>query len=358
MNQPPTSSLVLSGGSVLTGRDLEERRVNLVITDGVITAIDEPGAPENPDARTIDVSGLTLVPGFIDAHVHIGFYEPSDVLMGGVTTVRDLAWPPDRIFPLVEASRRAGFEGPEILAAGPMLTAARGYPTRAGWAPPGTGLELADVAEAQDAVDELADRGVNIIKVALNAAAGPTLPPEILDAIVERAHARGLKVTGHVTGLTELDKALDAGVDELAHMLKGAERIPDETLERMASQDMAVVPTLAPLEGLELEVALDNLRRFIAAGGRVVYGTDLGDAGPRPGIDPLEVQRMATAGMTPREIVASATTRSAGWLGLNDRGVIAVGMRGDVVGLPGASSAESLSDVRLVVRQGAVVTAP
>ena len=358
MNEAPTTPLVLEGGSVLVGNDLEEREATVVIRDGVISAIQEPGAPGDPDARTIDVSGLTLVPGFIDAHVHIGFYEPEEVLLGGVTTVRDLAWPPDRIFPLVEDSRRAGFGGPQIFAAGPMLTVPGGYPTRAGWAPPGTGLEVTGAVEARAAVDELASSGVAVIKVALNAAAGPTLPLDVLTAIVERAHSKGLKVTGHVTGLAELDKALDAGVDELAHMLKGLDPISEATLKRMVSQEMAVVPTLAPLDGLELEIAIDNLHRFIAAGGRVVYGTDLGDAGPRPGIDPLEVQRMAAGGMTPRDIIFSATVGSAGWLEMEDRGVITTGMRGDIVGLADASSAESLSDVRLVVREGAVVRAP
>ena len=353
------TTLVLEGATVLAGSELEARRITIVIEDGLIRSL----APEGADVdvaggRLLDASGLTLMPGFIDAHVHIGFYDPHDVLSGGVTTVRDLAWPPERIFPLAEASRQPGFDGPEILTAGPMLTAPGGYPLNAGWAPPGTGRAVRDADEGAAAVDELAEAGVNVIKVALNAAAGPTLPPDVLDAIVRRAHDHGLKTTGHVTGLGELHKALDAGLDELAHMLKGVQRIPDDVMERMVAKNMAVVPTLAPLDGLELEIAIENLTRFVAAGGRVVYGTDLGDLGPKPGIDPLETERMGRAGMTVHDIIRAATTLSADWLGLGDRGVIAEGMRADIIGVAGELSIETLPEPALVIRGGEVVPAP
>ena len=358
---PDTSptTLVLEGATVLAGSELEARRLTIVIEDGLIRSLEPEGADiDVAGGRILDVSGLTIMPGFIDAHVHIGFYEPHDVLFGGVTTVRDLAWPPERIFPLAEASQQEDFDGPEILTAGPMLTAPGGYPLDAGWAPPGTGRVVESADEGAAAVDDLAEAGVNVIKVALNEAAGPTLPPDVLGAIVQRAHSHGLKTTGHVTGLGELRKALDAGLDELAHMLKGVERIPDDVMERMVAQNMAVVPTLAPLDGDELEIAIENLTRFVAAGGRVVYGTDLGDFGPKPGIDPLETERMGRAGMTVHDIIRSATTLSAEWLGLDDRGVIAEGMRADIIGFPGGLSIETLAKPALVVRRGAVVPAP
>src|SRR2546426_904373 len=73
----------------------------------------------------------TLLPGFIDCHVHLGFFQPRAVLRGGVTTVRDLGWPLDVALD----------GGPDVLRAVQILTAPGGYPLRAGWAPKGTARE-------------------------------------------------------------------------------------------------------------------------------------------------------------------------------------------------------------------------
>lgn len=354
-----TDIIAIRGGTVLAGEGLEPvPGATLVIADGVIQKLGPVADVRVPDgARVIDAEGLTVAPGFIDAHVHIGFADPADVVAGGITTVRDLAWPPDKIFPLVEASNAEGFDGPRIVAAGPMITAPGGYPTRAAWAPEGTGLEITSIEEARRAVADVAARGATVVKIALNPPVGPTLSPEVLSAVVSEAHARDLKVTGHIHGLDELQKAIEAGVDELAHMLMGPDRIPDETIAAMVSADITVVPTLSIRDGVERSTAIDNLRRFVAAGGRVVYGTDLGNEGPRPGIDPTEVEAMAEAGMSARDIVAAATVHAARWLGLSDTGVLAEGMRADVVGLRGDATEEigALTDAALVVAGGRVV---
>ena len=71
-----------------------------------------------------------LMPAVADRHVHIELSDPAAVLRGGVTAVRDLAWPPERIFPLADASEMPSYNGPLIRAAGPMLTGHGGYPTK------------------------------------------------------------------------------------------------------------------------------------------------------------------------------------------------------------------------------------
>jgi imidazolonepropionase-like amidohydrolase len=353
------SALVIEGATVLTGPDLKPRPdASIVVEAGVITSIGSKDEIEVPrDARTLDASGLVLSPGFIDAHVHIFFHSPADVLAGGVTTVRDLAWPPDDIFPVVEESRSTSFDGPQVLAAGPMITAPDGYPTSAGWAPDGTGHPVSTPEEARAAVDEAHSRGAAVIKVALNPPAGPTLSAELLSAVVEAAHDHGLKVTGHVYGLDELAKAIAAGVDELAHMLMSTEEIPDAMLEEMVAADMAIVPTLSIRYESDRALAIDNMRRFIEAGGSVIYGTDLGNAGPGPGIDALETQAMAEAGMEPPDIIRSATVDAARWLDLDDAGVLAPGMRADIVGFAEGALTDvgALSDPQLVVRGGRIV---
>jgi imidazolonepropionase-like amidohydrolase len=328
--------LAIEGGTALVGEDLRALEDAVLVVEGErIAAVGSGNDVPVPDgAEIFDARGMTLTPGFIDAHVHIGFYEPGRVLSGGVTTVRDLGWPQAEIHPLADRSRTAGFDGPEIFAAGPILTAPGGYPTRAAWAPPGTGREVRDGAEARAAVEQVAERGASVIKVSLNPPVGPTLDLLTLTAIVERAHEEGLKVTGHVHGSSELDKALDAGMDELAHMLMGDEVISSHTIERMVTSGMTIVPTLSCRYGHELHTAIDNLARFRGAGGNVVYGTDLGNEGPRPGIDPREVGGMTSAGYSIEDIIRSATVDAAQWLGLTDRGALIPGMLADIVAFP------------------------
>jgi imidazolonepropionase-like amidohydrolase len=344
----------VAGATVLVGPGLEPV-VDAVIglRNDTITAVGPRAQMEVPVGAEIhDASGSTIVPGFIDAHVHIGFYAPRDVLIRGVTSVRDLAWPPEIIFPLARRSATATFTGPQIFPAGPMLTAPGGYPTRAEWAPDGTGAEISSDGDVLEVVRHLSHKKATIIKVALNPDAGPVLDAPILRTIVEEAHVAGLKVTAHASGLAELEKALDCGVDELAHMLMGTDVIPEALMQGMVERRMAVVPTLAIRSGRERRVAVANLERFFQAGGLVVYGTDLGNTGVRPGIDPKEVMLMAKAGMGAAEIVRSATVDSADWLGLKDRGVIAPGKRADLVALDRVDSPGDLTRVGNVWRAG------
>jgi imidazolonepropionase-like amidohydrolase len=238
-----------------------------------------------PAERRIDVDGF-LMPAVVDRHVHIRLADPGAVLLGGVTVVRDLAWPADEIFGLADASELPTFNGPLVRAAGPMLTAPGGYPTADRWAPPGTGLEIRGPEGAAAAVETLADRGAAAIKVSLNAEAGPTPSDTELAAIVDAAHGRELPVTAHVQGRGQAERAVGAGVDEFAHT-PWSEALA-ETLLEAAARSMRIVSTLdihsygeiTP----ELRTACDNLVRFRAAGGRVVYGTDLGNGPIPPGI--------------------------------------------------------------------------
>ena len=345
--------VVIEAGRGLLGRELTAvENVVVVFRDGLIEAAG-PEASIPDDAEVIDARGMTVLPGFIDAHVHIGFFEPAEIAAGGVTTVRDLAWPPASIWPLVEASRRPDWNGPSIVAAGPMLTAPGGYPTRAAWAPSGTGREIRDADDARRAVDEVASQGATIVKIALAPPVGPVLDEATLAVIVDAAHGHGLRVTGHIDGLEELRKALRAGVDELAHMLMSDEHIPDETIAEMVRR-VTVVPTLAIRTGPGREIAIENVRRFVAAGGRVVYGTDLGNEGPIPGIDPTEIGAMTAAGMSPIQVIASATVDSADRLGLDSIGAIAPGLRADLIAVPGnpVEDIAVLSEVEMVWRAG------
>ncbi len=349
MEPKAAQRLAIVGGTALIGRDLEPSSAALVIEGSTIAQI-----TSDTDAPTvIDATGHTVIPGFIDAHVHIAFADPRDVLRRGVTTVRDLAWPRDEIYPLARASLGNDFDGPLILTVGPMVTVEGGYPLTAGWAPPGTGLAVSSPDDARAAVATLASDGVAAIKVALNPPAGKVLDDTTLATIVSAAHDHDLRVTAHIHGLEELSKALAAGVDELAHMLMSPEELTTEVIDRLIQNDVTIVPTLSIFPRGDVEIAVANLGRFVAAGGRVIYGTDLGNAGPQPGIDELEVTRMEAAGMSVVDIVRSATVDAAAYLGLDAKGVIAPGMDADLVMIEGElEGAADLTRVRRVLRGG------
>lgn len=302
------------------------------------------GAPEAEE----DLAGeWFLIPGAIDHHVHIRLSDPRSVLHGGVTFCRDLAWTPEEIFPLVDISQGTDFEGPAIVAAGPMITAVGGYPSKAGWCPPGGWLEVRGAQEAAAAVEKVASQDPAIIKISLNSEVGPVLSDGELVAICEAAHGRDLSVTAHVQGKGETERALGAGVDELAHC-PWTERLSDEVIGGLAKRT-GIVSTL-DIHGYgarttELDVAIDNLRRFAEAGGKVRYGTDLGN-GPIPaGIHAGEAAHLAAAGLSTEAILRAMTLAP-----------LRPGTEGDLVGLRGNPFEDlaALGRVELVVSRGRV----
>ncbi len=324
----------------------------VLVRDGRVAAVGAAAELAVPPGLAVhDGTGCTLLPGFLDTHVHLDFHDPAEVLRGGVTTVRDLGWPAPRLARLRERTARPT-AGPRLLAAGQILTAPGGYPTRAAWAPAGTGREVAGPAAARTAVAELADAGAAVIKVALDQRVGPTLPPATLAAIVVAAAGRGLGVTAHVAGARQVAKALAAGVGELAHWPFTPRRLPDPLVERLAAA-VTVVPTLH-IEPTPARRA--GVRAFVAAGGRVVYGTDLGNQGPPPAVDVDELRLLVEAGLSPAQAVAAGTGLAADHLGLPELGRVRPGARADLLLVAGdpLTDLAALSRVRLVARDGEV----
>jgi imidazolonepropionase-like amidohydrolase len=325
----------------------------VVAAGGVIERVGPAGEVAPPaGAVVVDGAGGTLLPGFVDAHVHLGFYPPAQVLAGGVTTVRDLGWPRERLDALRRRAAAPGAASPRLLAAGQIVTVPGGYPTRAPWAPPGTARPVDGVAEAVRAVAELAEDGAAVIKVALDDRVGPTLPASVLTALVGAARERGLGVTAHVGSAAEAAKALTAGVGELAHWPFDPRPLPDPLVDALA-ESVVAVPTLhidpAPARRA-------GVRRFVARGGRVLYGTDLGNQGPPPAVDVEELRLLVAAGLTPGQAIAAATSLAAAHLGLAGAGRVASGAPADLLLVDGDPLADlaALSRVRLVTRAGEV----
>src|SRR6266536_1814058 len=171
-----------TGGPVLPGGR------TVLVRDGRIAQVGPAGAVAVPSGvRVVDGTGLVVLPGFVDTHVHLDFYPAAEVLRGGVTTVRDLGWPAGRLAVLREEAERSPASSPRLLAAGQIVTAPGGYPSHAAWAPAGTAREVDGPDQAAAAAADLAAAGASVVKVALDARVGPTLPAETLAAAVRAA---------------------------------------------------------------------------------------------------------------------------------------------------------------------------
>lgn len=229
------------------------------------------------DERWIDG---TILPGFCDSHVHLALVEAAELMPGGIARVIDLGWDPDvaRHWPALAESG-----GPGVDIAGAILTSRGGYPGSAGWAPSEAAREIDTALEAESAIGEVRAIGSRVAKIALNSAAGPVWNDDLLEAVVSIAHRSGLPVVAHAEGAGQAARALTAGVDALAHT-PWTEELDDELLRRMADR-MSWISTVdihgCGSRGADFDRAVGNLERFAAAGGRVHYGTDLGN-GPLP----------------------------------------------------------------------------
>ena len=268
-------------------------------------------ARETDPKPDIHLQGAVL-PGFNDAHAHVGLIDAAALKAGGIAAVDDLGWDPEAI-----AARAEAPDLPRIRFAGAFLAAPGGYPSDRSWAPEGSVEFVASADEARAAVDRQLQVGASFIKVTLNAEAGPVLDDVALRAIVGHAHVRGREVIAHTEGVGQAARAFEAGVDRLAHA-PWSERLPDELLAAMAG------PKARTLRGVqswvstldihgwgeftdEFVTARDNLRRFHAYGGTIVYGTDLGN-GPLPlGVNEREVRALISAGISEIGVVRAMT---------------------------------------------------
>nr|MBA3690351.1 hypothetical protein [Actinomycetota bacterium] len=214
--------------------------------------------------------------------------------------------------------------------------------------PSGTGRELRGPQDAEAAVRDLAGRGAAAIKVSLNAEAGPTPGDGELAAIAETAHELDLPVTAHAQGSGQVERALGAGFDELAHT-PWTHRLSDDVVTTAATR-LRIVSTLDICsfgrDTPQIRTALDNLRRFHAAGGTVIYGTDLGNGAIPPGIHTRELELMVEAGLEYEEVLESMV-----------RAPLEPGAPADllVLGSDPLDDLEAFDDIRMVIRGGRVV---
>jgi imidazolonepropionase-like amidohydrolase len=369
----------------------------LVAIDGPsIASIDRAAACTSGDLRVLDLGDVTLLPGLIDAHVHLAFDpdctsqhqtigdEDSSTILArmrrhafqqlraGVTTVRDLGDRDYLAVALRDEYRAQPETGPDVVAAGPPITRTRGHC----WF---LGGEADGVAGLRAAVAERAARGVDVIKVM---ATGGNITPgwgphesqytfEELAAATEAAHALGRPITAHAHGARGIIDAVAAGVDGIEHGSFFTEDgvAPDwRTVDAMVQAGTFVGATEALLpegETLDPHVAerirqrCANFARMHREGLRLVCGSDAGVIPRKPhGVLPWGIIQFGSIGLTNVEALASATVVAAEACGLGDRkGRIAPGYDADLIAVAGnpLDNLEALLDVGAVVRMGRLV---
>jgi hypothetical protein len=243
-----------------------------------------------------------VLPGVVDRHVHLGLVDATALRHTAVVEVHDLGWVPS----IARGWKINPPTGGLIRIAGPFLTALGGYPVDRAWAPPGAVRELLGPADGARAVDEGAAHGHDLIKVVLHSG-GPLLDDATLAAVVSAAHRHQLPVGVHAEGEGQARRAFEAGADILVHA-PWTESLPDDLLRAMAGS-MNWISTFAIHGDTDQARAVDNARRFIRFGGRLDYGTDLGN-GPMPvGPRPEEITAIGEAGLAGDSLLASMTGR-------------------------------------------------
>ena len=339
------ADLLVRADRVFDGRHVL-RGASVVVDDGRVAVVGRD--VDRQARRVVELGDATVLPGFIDLHVHTG--GRYSLVEAGVTTVRDLG----NSQRLIHVARNGETGRLRVLAAGPILTAPGGYPVPAFG--PETALEVSGGRHARGAVRELAEAGAAVIKIALEPGLNgdwPLLTPPEIRAVVAEAHRHELAVTAHATGVEGVRLALAGGVDELAHIPC---RQPIEPLMRtLARRRVEIVGTLRVASEV-CPYAGPNARAFVGAGGRLLYGTDWSRDSP-VAIDSSEVRLMVEAGLTSLEVLQTATAVAGEYLGRAPLGRLVAGAPADHFAVRGEPLEDRsvLAEPLLVVAGGEVV---
>ena len=348
------------------------------------------------DATLVDAGGGAVLPGLIDAHVHLvgdGSLDAVDRLPGespatlsarathnakrlldtGITAARDQGSTDGVAIGVANAQRSGWLIAARIIAAGRGITPTGGH----GWQ---IGVQADGPDAVRAAVAAEIERGADVIKlfptggVLGEGAHGydVVMSPEEVAAGVAEAHAHDRLVGAHIHGPEGVALAIDAGVDTIEH----GTALTAEQAERMVGDGVALVPTLVALEVMRdadlpgdlrervdetLAVAEDGIRRAIAAGVRVLIGTDAGTPFNAAGIGFVsEMQLLADLGLGAAGAVRGATSLAADTFGLDDLGVVETGRRADLVLVAGDPLADlsELRSPRAVVQDGKIRVLP
>jgi len=402
---PPTR-LAIRAARLIDGRGGAPLANPVVLVEGErITAVGA-GLRIPEGTQVIELRGMTLLPGFIDAHTHItsqptNYYEdnfrrsPIDVavrahiyakrtLDAGFTTVRDVGSAEFIDVALRKAIDRGEIEGPRIVAATLAVGSTGGHADLSGFSPY---LEFNTFSGIADGVDEIRKlirteikRGAEVIKLVAGAGVlseeesvgAPQFSQEEMTAAVEEAAMWHRRVAAHAHGAEAIKRAIRAGVASVEH----ASFIDDEGIRLAKERGTYLVmdiynddyivaeygrlgypETILEKERLVGRTQRENFRRAVQAGVKLAFGTD---AGVYPhGWNARQFAKMVEWGMTPMQAIQAATVNAADLLGRADQvGVVAPKLYADLVAVPGDPLADitELERVRWVMKGGKVIT--
>ncbi len=383
----------------------------LLVADGRIAGVFQGHAPEGlvpPGAPVLDYRGCTLLPGLIDAHVHLNLpgdgstleqavqeadgvlvatatFAVTRALAAGITTVRDMGAARSTVFQVRRAMELGHGHGARVVAGGQPVTITGGHT----WY---LGGEADGVDGVRRKVREMAKLGADFIKVMASGGGTvgtmswlPAFRRDELAALVDEAHRLGRKAVAHCLCAASIDDAVEAGIDQIEHAnflvdRAGDQRFVPATADKLARAGVPVTGTLAvggymikalsakPDRMAQEQALLDRWRRMHdqnmahfrklhEAGVKHVAGTDAGwRYTPIEGL-PLEMELMHEAGLPAMDVLAAATGRAANVIEIGDRvGTLTPGKLADVIAVPGnpLDDLGRLRDVRLVIQGGAV----
>lgn len=359
---------------------------------------------------TIDLSGYTVLPGFIDAHVHVAVDDNTfkeDAIRAwahnGVTTVRELGMLsqlPQKDYAEWIQKVNQQPETAKVIATGKYIDVAGGY-----GAGPNPNHPVGNLAttpeEAADAVTEAHQLGFPGIKIGIHDGrmdTSPHISAEMAQAVCDRAASHGMWVAAHIGICRGANFMIDAGVRELAHT--PSDPMSDEMIKCMVDNGVVMDTTVGdpdkamePPPGMDLhgglggpdgasmgpppdmpqmnpaekrkqwQTMVDNLDRYHRAGGKVVIGTDLihsRDFSKDAVIPVPELKALTSVGVTIQDAIKAGTIAAAEVVGTGaEEGLIEAGRLANLIAVPGlvdeSFAALNRENVKLVLHYGAII---
>lgn len=386
-------STLLKNAVLLDANRLNEP-LDVLVADGKIAAV---GKDLGPADKTIDLAGYTLLPSFIDAHVHVAVFDDAfkeDAIRAwahnGVSTVRELGMLsslPQKDYSEWIQKVNQQPETAKVIATGKYIDVAGGYGAGPNPNHP-VGNLITTPEEAANFVTEAHALGFPGIKIGIHDGrmdTSPHISQAQAKAVCDRAREHGMWVASHIGICRGVQYMLDAGVREMAHT--PSDPMSDEMIQFMVDHNVVMDTTvgdpdkkMTPPPGMKLPEGFDfakmeaekkdrwkgmteNLGRYHKAGGTVVIGTDLIHSQDfmQDAVIPVpELRALTGVGFTLQEAIAAGTITAAQVVGTgNEEGLIEAGRLANLIAVPGtvdeSFAALDRENVKLVLHYGTVI---